>query len=101
LSRPAADDPRSRKERDKRSLQRATIAVGVAALGLAGALTYAAAAATSGSSSNTNPGPTDPTTVTDPNPAIEPSDIGEMRPPATSLSSPAPGVAPVAVTGAS
>jgi hypothetical protein len=100
LSRPAADDPRSRKERDKRSLQRATIAVGVAALGLAGALSYAAAAATSGSN-NTSPLPTDPTMVTDTNPAIEPSDIEEMRPPATSLSSPDPRVAPVAVTGAS
>jgi hypothetical protein len=99
LSKPGGKDQQSRKERDKRSLQRATIAVGVAALGLAGALTYAAAAATSGSG-NPNPVP-DSTMVTDPNPAIEPSDIGEMRPPATSLSSPDPRVAPVAVTGAS
>jgi hypothetical protein len=101
LSSPAANSQKARKERDKLSLQRATIGVGVAALGLAGALTYATAVATS-ESRDTNSVPADPTMITDPNPAVEPADIGEIpRPPPTSLWSPNPRATPVAVTGAS
>lgn len=94
------DDQKARKERDKRTLQRATIGVGVAALGLAGVLTYAASVAHVGAS-NTNPAPaSNPVVVA--TPTSESDDYYDNpRPPATTLTSPDPRIGPVAVTGAS
>jgi hypothetical protein len=94
-----SNDQQARKERDKRSLQRATIAVGVASLGLAAVLAYAASAATSAGAKAAP--------ISTPSPSAAPSrrsgdDSGDgLQPPGASLANPQPTVAPIAVTGGS
>ena len=93
---------RARKARDRQSLRRATILVGVLSLGLAGALTYAAAAATAAAK-----GPAAPAAGSNPAVSVSPSpthggdDQDEQPRPAPVVHSPPPGTTPVAVTGGS
>jgi len=110
LSSPAIGEQQARKERDKRSLQRATIGVGVAALGLAGVLTYAAWSAaapeTTTPTGNTAPiSSPDSTVVSNGYPNDDSSDSSDHsqapRTPSSGVSSSDPRSVPVAVTGGS
>jgi hypothetical protein len=95
-------DQRARKARDKRSLQRATILVGVLSLGLAGALTYAAAAATVAAKGPAAPAVgSNPSVTVSPTPTYRGDDQNEQPIPAPPVQSPPPGTTPVVVTGGS
>src|ERR1700730_5369838 len=93
-------DQRARKARDKRSLQRATILVGVLSLGLGGALTYAAAAATVAAKGSAAPSAgANPPAVVSPTPTYRGDDQNEQPRPAPPVQNPPPGTTPVVVTG--
>ena len=105
MSSQAAGAQAARKARDGRSLQRATIIIGVASLALAAAVTYAAASASTGKGSQVPAGGSNGsvTVTVTPTPSSGESDDGHdgTRSPAPNAQKPQPGGAPVAVTGGS